>query len=125
MMAYMLREDGDYDASLRYCRQLLAAYPGNRAALRMMRDGLLGGRRFAATVDVCAELDSILPRAFPDNKYGIAENWIVRGKALAQLGRKDEARLYFNRVVAWEKYQDDVPWLAHFVREAKQWLKKL
>jgi len=125
MMAFMLREDGDYDGSLRYCSQLLEAYPGNRSALRMMRDGLLDGRQFADAVEVCAELDSVLPKAFPDNKYGLAENWIVRGKALAQLGSKDEARLYLNRVVAWEPYQASVPWLAHFVREAKQWLKRL
>jgi tetratricopeptide (TPR) repeat protein len=125
MMAYMLKEDGKYDSSMSYCRQLLAAYPGNRSVMRMMRDGLLEGRRFAAAVEVSAELDSLLPRAFPDNKYGIAENWIVWSKALAELGRGDEARVYLNRVVAWEGHQDHVPWLRHYVREAKQWLKRL
>jgi tetratricopeptide (TPR) repeat protein len=125
MMAYILKDDDEYDASVGYCGQLLAAYPGNRSVLRMMRDGFFEGRRFAAAVEVCAELDSLLPRAFPDNKYGIAENWIVRGKALAELGRDDEARVYFGRVVAWEEHQDDVPWLRHYVREAKQWLKRL
>jgi tetratricopeptide (TPR) repeat protein len=125
MLAYMLKEDGDYDAALDYCGRLLAAYPGNRSARRFMRDALFQAGRHAAAVQVSAELDSLLPRAFPDNKYGIAENWIVRGKALAELGRGDEARVYFDRVVAWEKHKDEVPWLRHYVREAKQWLKKL
>jgi tetratricopeptide (TPR) repeat protein len=125
MLAYMLKEDGDYEAALGYCRRLLAAYPGNRSVRRMTRDILFTAGQYAAAVRVGAELDSALPRAFPDDKYCIAENWIVCGKAYAQMGEKEEARLRFNRVVAWEQYQADVPWLPHYVREAKQWLKKL
>jgi len=125
MIAYMLKEDGDYDGALRYCRQLLLAYPGNRSTMRLMRDALLKAKRYAAAVRVGAELDSTLPKAFPDNKYGMAENWLVCGKAYAMMGNKDAARTRFNRVIVWEPYQADVPWLPHYVREAKQWLKKL
>ncbi len=125
MMVYILKEDGDYDASVGYCRQVLAAYPGNRSAMRMMRDGLLKGRRFAEALEVCAELESLVPKAFPDNKYGIAENWLIGAKALAESGRGEEARVYFGHVIAWEEHQDYVPWLRHYVREAKQWLRKL
>lgn len=125
MMAYMLKEDGDYDGAVGYCRRLLDAYPGNRSALRLMRDALFKAKRYSAAVQVGAELDSAVPKAFPDNKYGMAENWLVCGKAHAQMGQKQEARERFNRVIAWEPYQNGVPWLAHYVREAKQWRKKL
>jgi len=125
MMVYMLKEDGDYDAALGYCRQLLASYPGNRSVLRLMRDALFKAKRYSAAVQVGVEIDSALPKAFPDNKYGMAENWIVCGKAYALMGKKEEALVRFDRVIVWEPYQADVPWLPHYVREAKQWRKKL
>jgi tetratricopeptide (TPR) repeat protein len=125
MIAYMLKEDGDYEAALGYCRRLLAVYPGNRSAQRLTRDALFKGGQYAAAVRVGAELDSALPKAFTDDKYCIAENWVVCGKAYALMGMKEEARARFNRVIAWEPYQADVPWLPHYVREAKQWRKKL
>jgi tetratricopeptide (TPR) repeat protein len=125
MIAYMLKEDGKYEASLGYCRRLLAVYPGNRSARRLMRDALFKAGRYAAAVQVGAELETAIPKAFPDDKYCIAENWVVCGKACALMGRKADARQRFRRVVAWERYQADVPWLPHYVREAKQWLKKL
>ncbi len=124
MIAYMLKEDGDCEAAIGYCRRLLAAYPGNRSALRMMRDAMFDASRYAAAAQVGVELDSAIPKAFPDDKYCIAENWVVCGKAYALMGKKAEARERFNRVVAWEQHQADVPWLPHYVREAKQWLKK-
>jgi tetratricopeptide (TPR) repeat protein len=125
MMAYMLKEDGDVDGAVGYCRQLLATYPGNRSILRLMRDAFSKASRYSEAVKVGAVIDSALPKAFRDNKYAQAENWIVCGKAYAQMGEKEEARKRFDRVIAWEQYQDDVPWLPHYVREAKQWLKKL
>jgi tetratricopeptide (TPR) repeat protein len=125
MIAYMLKEDGDYEAALVYCRRLRAEYPGNRSALRLTRDALFKSGQYAAAIQVGAELDSTLPRVFPDDKYAIAENWDVCGKAYAQMGKKEEARERFNRVIAWEQYQDCVPWLPRYVREAKQWLSRL
>jgi tetratricopeptide (TPR) repeat protein len=125
MMAYMLKEDGDVDGAVGYCRRMLASYPGNRSTLRMMRDGFFKANRYAEAVQVGAEIDSALPKAFRDNKYGMAENWIVCGKAYAQMGQKEEARKRFDRVIAWEPYQANVPWLPRYVREAKQWRKKL
>jgi tetratricopeptide (TPR) repeat protein len=124
-MAYMLREDGDYDSAVSCCRRLLTVYPGNRSGLRLMRDVLFKAGRYAAAVQVGAEIDSLIPAAFPDNKYGMAENWIVCGKAYALMGQQEPARQRLGRVIAWEPYQDHVPWLPHYVREAKQWLKKL
>ena len=125
MLAYMLKEDGRYEAALGYCRRLLAEYPDNRSARRQMRDILFTAGQYAAAVQVGVDLDSVLPKAFPDNKYCIAENWIVCGMAYAQMGEKDEARARFSRIIAWEPYQASVPWLPHYVREAKRWRKKL
>ena len=125
MLAYMHKEDGDYDAALTYCRRLLAAYPGNWSALRMMRDVFFKSKRYADAVRVGAELDSLLVWSSPQSKYCQSENWLVCAKAYAQMGEKGKARGLLDRVIAWEQYQDDVPWLAHYVREAKQWRKKL
>jgi tetratricopeptide (TPR) repeat protein len=93
--------------------------------MRMMRDAFCKAGRYAEAVKVGTELDSLLPRAFADNKYCVAENCIVCGKAYAQMGQKEEARKRFDRVIAWEQYQDDVPWLSVYVRQAKQWRAKL
>ncbi len=125
VVAFMLKEDGHYDAALGYCRQVLAAYPGNRSALRLMRDILFDARRYADVVQVGAELDSSLLHAFPDNRYGMAQNWVVCGKAYALMGEKTRARELFNRVIAWESYQGDVPWLPQYLRQAKWWRARL
>ncbi len=125
MMAYMLKEDGDCDGCVGYCRQLLIQYPGNRGTLRMMRDALYKARRYASAAKVGAELESAIPVAFSDNKYGMAENWLVCGQAYAQMGDRAKARERFDRIVGWEPYQANVPWLPHYVREAKKWQAKL
>ena len=125
VIAFMLKEDGHYDAALGYCRQVLAAYPGSRSALRLMRDILFDARRYADVVQVGAELDSSLINAFPDNRYGLAQNWVVCGKAYAQMGEKPRARELFDRVIAWEPYQADVPWLPQYLRQAKWWRRRL
>ena len=124
-LAFMLQGDQEYDEALGYCRQLLAAYPGSRSTLRMMRDMMFKAGRYEEAVQLGAVLDTAIPRAFPDDKYCIAENWDVTGKAYAKMGQKEEARKRFNRVIAWEKYQDSVPWLARYVSECRQWLKRL
>ncbi|MBN2465736.1 hypothetical protein JXD38_08985 [candidate division WOR-3 bacterium] len=125
MLAYMLKADGQYDAALGYCRRLLATYPGNRCVWRMTRDIQFEAGHYSAAVRTGAELDTVLPKAFPEEKYCVAENWIVCGKAYARMGEKEEALDRLDRVISWEQYQADVPWLAHYVREAKQWRARL
>jgi tetratricopeptide (TPR) repeat protein len=125
LLAYMLNEDGDCAGALYQCRKLLGRYEGNRLALRHMRDALYKAERYSEAVKLGAQIDSILSKACADNKYGMAENWIVCGKAYAQMGLKREARERFDYVIAWEPYQTGVPWLPHYVCEAKQWRKKL
>ena len=125
VIAFMLKEDKHYDAALGYCRQVLTAYPANRSALRLMRDIFFDARRYADVVQVGAELDSSLLITFPANRYGRAQNWVVCGKAYALMGEKTRARELFNRVIAWEPYQADVPWLPQYVRQAKWWRARL
>jgi tetratricopeptide (TPR) repeat protein len=125
LLAYMLKEDGDCAGALYHCRKMLARYAGNRLVMRHMRDALFKAERYSEAVQVGAEIESVLPRASSGDKYALSENWIVCGKAYARLGDKVEARERFDRVIAWEPYQEDVPWLAQYVREAKQWRAKL
>ena len=125
LLAYMLKEDGDCAGALYHCRKMLARYAGNRLVMRHMRDALFKAERYSEAVQVGAEIESVLPRASSGDKYALSENWIVCGKAYAWLGDKVEARERFDRVIAWEPYQEDVPWLAQYVREAKQWRAKL
>jgi len=125
MMAYMSREDRNYDQAFAYCRRVLAGYPGNRSALRLMRDAMVQAGRYAEAVQTCATLDSLIDLAFPSNRYGKAENWLEWGKAYTLMGMKQEARDRFDRVIAWEQYQNVVPWLRFYVRVAKQWRAKL
>jgi tetratricopeptide (TPR) repeat protein len=125
LLAFMYKEDGDCAGALCQCRKLLSRYTDNRLVMRHMRDALFKAERYSEAVQVGAEIDSVLPRVGSDNKYAMSENWIVCGKAYAQLGETAKARERFDRVIAWEPYQADVPWLAHYVREAKQWRAKL
>ena len=125
LLAFMLKEDGDCVGALCQCHKLLGRYEGNRLVMRHMRDALYKAERYSEAVRVGAEIDSALAGVGSDDKYAMAENWIVCGKVYALMGIKKEARERFDRVIAWEPYQDDVPWLAHYVREAKQWRAKL
>jgi tetratricopeptide (TPR) repeat protein len=125
LLAYMLKESGDYDGAAMYCRRLLETYPGNRAALRLLRDTYLAEGRCSEAVATGELLEKSIPAAFPLNRYGISENWIICGKAYAQLGRRDSALARFDRIIAWEPFQSQVPWLPNYVREAKRWKRKL
>ncbi|MEO0074222.1 MAG: hypothetical protein ABIK43_06150, partial [candidate division WOR-3 bacterium] len=41
MLAFMYKEDRQFDSSLAFCHRLLQNYPSNRAARRLLRDALL------------------------------------------------------------------------------------
>ena len=125
LLAYMLKEDGDCSGAVRYCRKLLDRYPDNRTALRLMRDAQYSGGMLSAALATGRRVEQEVLRATPGNRYALSENWVVCGKAFARAGQKDSARVRFARVIAWEPYVGEVPWLATYVREAKQWRKKL
>ena len=123
--AYMLKEDGDYADAVRSCQALLLQYPGNRAALRLMRDAQYRGGMLSGAVATGRLVEQEVLHACPGSRYALSENWIVCGKAFAEAGLSDSARVRFDRVIALEPYTGEVPWLSTYVREAKQWRKKL
>jgi hypothetical protein len=125
LRAYLLKEDGDYSGTIRECGKLLDRYPGNRTALRMMRDALYRAGRFSEAVMTGRQVEQEMLRAHPGNRYALAENWMVCGMAFAGLGQADSARDRFGRVVGWECHQRDVPWLSVYVRQAKRWLGRI
>jgi hypothetical protein len=123
--AYMLKEDGDYAGAVRSCQVLLFRYPRNRTALRMMRDAQYKAGMLSDALATGRLVEQEVLRACPGSRYALSENWIMCGKAFAEAGLGDSARASFDRVIAWEQYAGDVPWLANYVREAKRWRKKL
>lgn len=125
LLAYMLKEDGDATGALRYCRRLLGKYPGNRSAMRLMRDTYYKSGNYELTLATGRRLEEEVLKFCPGNRHALSENWVICGKAFARVGKKDSARARFQRVVAWAPYAGEVPWLSDYVREAKQWLKKL
>jgi tetratricopeptide (TPR) repeat protein len=125
LLAYMLKEDGDCAGAARYCRKLLGKYPGNRTALRLLRDVQYRAGTRSAALATGRRVEQEVLAATPGNRYALSENWVVCGKAFARLGQNDSARARFDRVIALEPYADEVPWLPNYVREAKQWRKKL
>jgi len=125
LYGYMLKEDGDYVGAVRSCQNLLIQYPCNRTALRMMRDAQYKAGKFSDAVATGRIVEQEVLRACPGSRYALSENWIICGKAFAGAGQDDSARVRFDRVIAWEPYAGEVPWLANYVREAKQWRKKL
>ena len=125
LLAYMLKEDGDYAGAVRSCQTLLLRYPCNRTALRTMRDAQYKGGMLSDAVATGRFIEQEVLRACPSSRYALSENWIMCGKAFAEAGQSDSARARFDRVIAWEPYAGEVPWLSNYVREAKRWRKKL
>jgi tetratricopeptide (TPR) repeat protein len=125
LYAYMLKEDGDYAGAVQSCQVLLQKYPGNRAALRTMRDAQYRGGMLSDALATGRFIEQEVLRACPGSRYALSENWIICGKAFAEAGQLDSARARFDRVIAWEPYAGEVPWLSNYVREAKRWLRKL
>jgi tetratricopeptide (TPR) repeat protein len=125
LYAFMLKEDGDYAGAVRSCQALLLRYPGNRTALRTLRDAQYKGGMLSDAVATGRYIEQEVLRACPSSRYALSENWIMCGKAFAEAGQRDSARARFDRVIAWEPYAGEVPWLSNYVRDAKRWRKKL
>jgi tetratricopeptide (TPR) repeat protein len=119
-LAWMMGEQGRYDSAVARCRTLLGRYPGNRLALRLMRDNQLAGHRYAAAVRTARQIDVSIRAAYPDNRYGLAENWLKLARAFEGMGSRDSAAAYASRIVAWDSCASRVPWLGSYVREARQ-----
>ncbi|MEO0022837.1 MAG: tetratricopeptide repeat protein [candidate division WOR-3 bacterium] len=119
MLGFMHKEDRNYPAAIRYCQHLLRRYPGNRSARRLLRDVYLAKGDYRQAIALGRELDADIRRTFPDNRYGLTENWLKLAYAWQGLGVADSAVHYANRIIALECYASRVPWLGSYVREAK------
>ncbi|MEO0078038.1 MAG: hypothetical protein ABIK86_03455 [candidate division WOR-3 bacterium] len=118
-LAFMLKEDGDHAAAESLCRSLLRSYPGNRSALRTMRDNSFQAGNYVQAVSIGRAVDSLIRRSFPGNLYGLSENWLVTAKAWQGLAQLDSARVYADSVLAYESRAEEVPWLRTYLREAR------
>ncbi len=123
-LAFMAKEDGRPAEAVRRCDVLLLKYPGNRVALRLLRDALYEAGDHVRTIDVGAEVERSIRASYPDNLYGLTENWLKCGKARLKLGQKAAAAADFRRIISYEHRQDRVPWLRNYVAEARGLLKK-
>ncbi len=119
-LAFMMKEDGDYAQAESVCLGLLASYPDNRSALRTLRDNYLKAGRYVQAVKVGRKVDRLIRASFPDNLYGLTENWLVTAKAWQGLGRPESTGVYADSVLAYEKRAGEVPWLKTYVREARK-----
>jgi len=123
-LAWMLGQDGRYEEALARCRALLERYPDSRTVLRTMRDIRLAQREYAEAARLGRRLDGLIRAAYPGNRYGLAENWIVTAKAWDGLAQADSVRHYAGLVVAWEKHRNSVPWLSSYLRDARALLAR-
>jgi tetratricopeptide (TPR) repeat protein len=119
LLGFMMKEDKLYPGAIEWCEKLLARYPDNRAARRLLRDVYLDMGRFHQAIAVARGLERDIRRAFPNNRYGLAENWLKMAYAFEKLNEADSVVVYSERIIAWEGFQNQVPWLANYVREAK------
>lgn len=119
LLGFMMKEDKLYTGAVKCCERLLARYPGNRAARRLLRDVYLDMNRCQDAIVVARGLEADIRKQFPDNRYGLAENWLKMAYAWEKLNQPDSVRVYSERIIAWEGFQNRVPWLRNYVREAK------
>ncbi|MEO0085214.1 MAG: hypothetical protein ABIK37_01145 [candidate division WOR-3 bacterium] len=120
LLGFMMKEDRLYEGAAECCYRLLAKYPGNRSARRLLRDIRLEQGRYRQALEVATGLETDIAKAFPGNRYGIAENRLKMAQAWEKLGQKDSARFRADQIIAWEGYQGSTPWLACYVRDAKR-----
>jgi tetratricopeptide (TPR) repeat protein len=123
-LAFMAKQDGRPAEAVRRCEALLLRYPGNRAAMRLLRDALYDAGDFRRTLDIGGEIEQSIKASYPANLYGLTENWLKCGKARLKLGEKRAAAVEFRRIIGYESRVDDVPWLRNYVAEARGLLKK-
>ncbi len=124
-LAFMAKQDGRPAEAVRRCEVLLVKFPGNRAALRLMRDALYDAGDYRRTLEVGAEVERSIRASYPHNLYGLTENWLKCGKARLALGQKSAAAADFRRILSHEHQKDEVPWLANYVAEARGLLKRV
>lgn len=123
LLGFMMKEDKLYAGSVKWCKKLLSRYPENRAVRRLLRDVYLAMGSCEQSLKIARELERDIQNAFSDNLYGQSENWLKMAYAWEKLSQPESVGIYSERIIARERFQDKVPWLRNYVREAKE-LKK-
>lgn len=123
LLGFMMKEDKLYAGSVKWCKKLLNRYPDNRAVRRLLRDVYLAMGSCEQSLKIARGLEHDIQNAFPDNLYGQSENWLKMAYAWEKLSQPESVCVYSERIIARERFQDRVPWLRNYVREAKE-LKK-
>ncbi len=119
-LGFMAKEEREFQEAVQWCQRLLFRYPNNRSARRLLRDVYLDMGKPEEAIKVGRELEADIRKAFPLNRYGLAENWLKMAYAWNGLGVADSVLALSERIIAWERYQNSVPWLGNYVREAKR-----
>jgi len=120
LQAFMHKEDGEFDRAVGFCEELLERHPGNRAALRMLRDTYLAAGEHGDVIRLGREIEESIGVSFPENRYGLAENRLQMARAWSRSGQQDSARALVDSLVAWEPYRDSVPWLRNYIADARR-----
>ncbi len=124
-LAWMLGQDRRFDEALEQCELLLERYPGNRTIMRVMRDVCFDMGDYEQVVTIGREMEKSVLASFPDNRYYLSENRLKVARAWNGLNQPDSVRVYARQIIDWEEYQDEVPWLPNYVREAKELVARL
>lgn len=125
MLGFMFKEDRLYASGVKCCQRLFEHYPNNRAASRLLRDIYLDMGKNEQAIALGRELENDIRSTFPQNRYGIAENWLKMAYAWFGLKNTDSAFVFSQRIINWADKTDSVPWLASYVRDAKRLKAKL
>ncbi|UCG43931.1 MAG: hypothetical protein JSU73_04775 [candidate division WOR-3 bacterium] len=125
MLGFSYKEDGDFASAIAWCDSLLSFYPGNRSGMKLLRDTYVKMGAFEQAIEIGAKIDSSIRAVFPDNWYGISENWLKLSRGWQGLGQADSSKHYAGRLIALGAEKQGVPWLDCYVREAKQILKEI
>jgi hypothetical protein len=119
VLTYMRKEDGEYDLAAGHSLAILRRHPGNRTALRMLREVRLKAGDYRLVLMLGQHIEASIRASYPRNRYGLAENRIAMAKAWAGLGEPDSVVALCDSIIAWEPVQDSVPWLRSYVAEAR------
>lgn len=119
MLGFMMKEDRDFEGAVACCQRMLNAYPESRSARRLLRDIYLDMGDYDRALDVGHYLERDIREAWPENYYGMAENWLKLATAYELVGDRKWAKYYADLIISYEPWQDQIPWLPNYVREAR------
>ncbi|MEO0070639.1 MAG: hypothetical protein ABIK39_00935 [candidate division WOR-3 bacterium] len=125
LLGFMAKEEKRFEDAVQWSCSLLFRYPNNRTTRRLLRDIYLDMSEYTEVIEIGRKLESDIINTFPNNRYGLAENRLKMAYAYEGLNQLDSAQIFCERIIAWEEYQNFVPWLANYIQEAKRLRKRI